>query len=96
MTATEDLMAFLSKNPYYFDLTRDKAIMKIMKELEVCGKSATQLAQDHGIEHDKLSKKLDELVGQAVLDRAQEGSHWMYFLSFKAKKFIGLYYAAKQ
>ena len=96
MSAAEDLMAFLSKNPLLFDLSRDKVMMKILKEMESGGKSATQLAQDHQVEHDSLSKKLNELVEHGILDRAQEGTHWIYFLSFKAKKFLELYFAAKQ
>ena len=60
------------------------------------GKSATELSQKLNVEYQSLKDVMEELVKYNILDKMQEGDHWIYFLDFEGRQFLELYKKAKQ
>lgn len=91
----EELMMMLSKYPLLFETTRDKKMMMVLKEVYTGGKTATELADKYGIEHNVLEQKLILLMSVDVIDMIQEKKRNIYFLGFNGKKFMDLYFESQ-
>ena len=95
MSAEEELMNFLQGNPYYFDLTRDASMLKVVVSLKEGGKSASDLAQRFNLDENRLFVKLEDMVEHGLLDKQSIGNQMLFFLSFDGKNFIELYERAR-
>jgi len=95
MGAEEELMSFLESNPYYFDLTRDSVVLRVVVSLKDGGKSVRQIAAAFKLEEPKLFLKLEDLVSHGVLDKTSASGAIVFFLSFEGERFVELYEKAR-
>ena len=92
MTAPEEeLMNYLEKNPYYFDLTRDSTTMKLLSNLYKGGKTLQEISQEFRIPEKQLQSHFLRLMQHGVISKTQAGHRIIYHLDFEGKKFMDLY-----